>query len=417
MAQEAQQKRSKGMWFAGIDWAAAHHDVCVLDETGQRLGKRRVAHTAAGSEELLGFLLAPNGEHRDMPREQIACIVETTQGLLITALLEAGFAVYPINPKTLERWRGPAGAKTDASDAYLLARKGRSDLDQLRRLEPDSPLVQELKLLTRDQDTLVHLQTRLVNQLTACLKAYYPCALTLFAKLQQGATLAFLRRYPTLEQAEAATEEALCACLRTLPHFPNAVAKAHAVVARLHEPQLRAAPVTTRVKSRHLLALVAQLASLREQIAAYDAEIERLFRTHPDAKLFSSLPGAGKRLAPRLLAGWGDDRSRYASAQSIQGLAGTAPVAFQSGKYVTARKRRACIKPLRNTLYEVAWESTKEAWALAYYRRKRQEGKSHSVAVRALANHWVRLIHAIWRTRQPYDRHIFLAAQLAHGEA
>jgi hypothetical protein len=84
-----------------------------------------------------------------------------------------------------------------------LARKGRSDLGELRRLAPDRPLVQERKLLTRDQDALVQTQTRVVNQLTACLKVYFPGALTLFTKLQQGATLAFLQRSPTLEQAEA----------------------------------------------------------------------------------------------------------------------------------------------------------------------------------------------------------------------
>jgi Transposase IS116/IS110/IS902 family len=162
-------------------------------------------------------------------------------------------------------------------------------------------------------------------------------------------------------------------------------------------------------------ALVAQLLPVVEQIAAYDEEIERLFCDHPDAALFVSLPGAGKRLAPRLLAGWGDDRERYASAQSMQGLAGTAPVAFQSGKYRKAYKRYACIKPLRNALYQFAWQSTKEAWALAYYRRKRQEGKSHSVALRALANQWVRLIHAMWRREQPYDAAIFRAAQEAHA--
>jgi transposase len=241
-----------------------------------------------GWRSCLAFSLPLKGDQKALPREQIACIVETTNGLLITALLEAGIAVYPVNPKTLERWRSPAGAKTDAIDAYLLARKGRSDLDQLRRLEPDSPLVQELKLLTRDQDTLVHMQTRLVNQLTACLKVYYPCALTLFAKLQQGATLAFLRRYPTPEQAEAASEEELYAFLRSLSHFPSAVAKAHELVTRLHEPRLRAEPVTARAKSRLMVTLVTHLESLLEQVAAYDAEIERLFRTHPDAALFSS---------------------------------------------------------------------------------------------------------------------------------
>ena len=175
--------------------------------------------------------------------------------------------------------------------------------------------------------------------------------------------------------------------------------------------------MTTRVKARLTQALVAQLIPVVEQIATDDEEIERLFRDHPDAALFVSLPGAGKRLAPRLLAGWGDDRERYASAQSIQGLAGTAPVAFQSGKYRKAHKRSACIKPLRNALYQFAWQSTiaKEMWALEYYQRKRREGKSHSVALRALANQWVRLIPAMWRSEPPSAEAVLRVAQEAHA--
>jgi len=406
------------MWFAGIDWADAHHDVAVVDEQGRQCGALRVAHSAAGLETLVNYLRGYTARPDAAPHpEQIACIVETTQGLLITALLEASFPVYPVNPKTLQHWRKPSGAKTDQIDAYLLARKGRSDLGELRRLEPDSPLVQELKLLTRDQDALVQTQTRLVNQLTSCLKASFPVALTLFTKLQQRATLVFLQRYPTLEVAEAASVEELTAFLRTLPRFPGPRVAAQRIFIRLHQPHLRADLVTTRVKARLTQALVAQLLPVVEQIAAYDEEIERLFRDHPDATLFLSLPGAGKRLAPRLLAGWGDDWARYASAQSIQGLAGTAPVAFQSGKYRKAHKRYACIKSLRNALYQFAWQSTiaKVAWALDYYQRKRREGKSYSVAVRALVYQWVRLIHAMWRSQRPYDEAIFRAAQEAHA--
>jgi hypothetical protein len=72
---------------------------------------------------------------------------------------------------------------------------------------------------------------------------------------------------------------------------------------------------------------------------------------------------------------------------------------------------------LRNALYQFAWQSTiaKVAWALEYYQRKRGEGKSHSVAVRALANQWVRLIRALWRTEQPYHEAVFRAAQEAHA--
>ena len=197
------------MWYVGIDWADQHHDVAVIDEHGKQLDKKRVAQSAEGLGELVEFLkgIGDIRQHTD----HVACIIETNKGLLITALLEAGLPVYPVNPKTLEKWRKPYGAKTDAIDAFLLARKGRSDLDQLRRLEPDSPLVQELKQPTRDQDGLIQMQTRLLNQLTACLKAYYPVALELFTKLHQPATLAFLQAYPTLEAAQAASEAEILA--------------------------------------------------------------------------------------------------------------------------------------------------------------------------------------------------------------
>ncbi len=134
----------------------------------------------------------------------------------------------------------------------------------------------------------------------------------------------------------------------------------------LHRPQLHADPITIRTKSRLMLALVAQLLPLIEQISSYDKEIANLFLTHEDRDLSHS-PRSCKRLAPRLLAEWGDDRSRYAGSMSVQALAGTAPVAFQSGNYAKAHKRYACVKPLRNVLYQFAWQSTKqEAWALAY---------------------------------------------------
>src|SRR5207253_1492650 len=158
---------------------------------------------------LLGIAASP---------EELACIVETNHGLLITFLLEAGIPVYPVNPKSANQLRKAAGAKTDRIDAHLLAKLGRFDLAELRRMAPDSPTVQELKTLTRDQDALIQTQTRLVNQLTACLKEYYPAALHLFAKLQQRSTLLFLQAYPTPQAAQAASLEDITATLRTSKH-------------------------------------------------------------------------------------------------------------------------------------------------------------------------------------------------------
>jgi transposase len=399
------------MWYVGLDWSDTHHDVVVLDEAGHWVGKERFAHSYQGLERLNHFLLSVASDP-----EQLACIVETTHGLLISFLLEAGIPVYPVNPKVASNLRKVAGAKTDPIDASLLAKLGRFELAELRRLEPDTPQVAELKTLTRDQDALVQMQTRLVNQLTACLKHYYPVALQLFSQLQQPATVRFLQAYPTPEAARGASVEEISATLRQ-GKFPNPTQAAAAIVEEVHCPQLEASAVMVRTKSRLMLSLTKQLLVVMEDIAAYEKEIQTLFLTHKDHEIWSSLPRAGKRLAPRLLAEWGDDRSRYADANSVQELAGTAPVPFQSGNYARAHKRFACVKPWRNDLYQFAWQSTlSEPWAASYYHRKLAEGKTHSMALRALANIWVRIMYRMWVNETCYQAQTFEAAQLAHAK-
>jgi hypothetical protein len=262
---------------------------------------------------------------------------------------------------------------------------------------------------------LIQTQTRLVNQLTACLKEYYPAALSLFAKLQQRSTLVFLQTYSTPQVAQGASLEEITAILRTGKHT-NPTRVAPKIVEELRHPQLVASAVIVRAKSRLLLSLVKQLLVVIEDIATYDEAISSLFLTHKDQEIWSSLPRAGKRLAPRLLAEWGDDRTRYADASSVQALAGTAPVPFQSGNFAKAHKRFACLKPLRNHLHQFAWQSTlQEGWALAYYQRKRAEGKTHSMAVRALANVWVRIIYRMWQSKSCYQTAVFEQAQQQHA--
>src|SRR5581483_7451029 len=315
----------------------------------------------------------------------------------------------------VDRRRSASGAKTDTIDAYLLAKTGRADLADLHRLTPDSEKITELKQLTRDQDALIRMQTRLVNQLTACLKAYYPVVLELFSKLQQKSTLLFLQTYPTAQAAKTASAHQIQEVLRRAKH-PNPLPVATQIVERLHQPHLQADAITTRTKSRLMLVLVGQLLPLIEQIAQYDKEIDTLFLTHEDHEIFASLPRAGQRLAPRLLAEIGDDRKRYQDAGSLQALGGTSPVLYQSGMYSKAHRRLGCIKPLRNALHQFAWQTTQsEPWARDYYQRKRVEGKSHTVAVRALANVWVRIIFAMWLHHHCYETTTFEQAQRQHA--
>ena len=60
--------------------------------------------------------------------------------------------------------------------------------------------------------------------------------------------------------------------------------------------------------------IVRQLETLREAIAEHDKKIAALAKSHPDFGIFSSLPGAGPAMAPRLIAAFGTQRDRYATA-------------------------------------------------------------------------------------------------------
>jgi hypothetical protein len=90
--------------------------------------------------------------------------------------------------------------------------------------------------------------------------------LTLFTTLQQPLTLACLQTYPTLEAAREACVAQLADLLRQ-HHQPTPDATAQAIYDHVHQPQLEATPITTRTKSRLLLALASQLAPLLDQIS------------------------------------------------------------------------------------------------------------------------------------------------------
>jgi transposase len=233
------------------------------------------------------------------------CAVEGGHGLLVAALVDAGLPVAALNPVTAKRLRPPSGVKTDALDAVLLARTARTRWPAVPRLRPQSALVQELKLLPRDLERLIGQQTSLTNQPSACLKHYYPVALTCFDSIALPVALAFLQHFPTPAAAQQASVEQLTDFLVTARYprsLPATRAKAEQRATLLQTPQLRAPAPVVRAKAQLTPVLVAQLQLVHEQIAAYDAAIGDLARQHEDHALFASLPGAGPRLAPRLLA-------------------------------------------------------------------------------------------------------------------
>ena len=190
-------------YYLGVDWADQTHAVWVVDESGTKITARTVPHTAEGLSEW--------GRELDEWRAQgieLWAAIERPDGRVVDFLLDHGVVVYPVNPKALDRARDrfrQSGAKSDPFDARVLADFLRTDHAHLRALQPSSDAAQELKLLTEDCQRHIRQQTRLVNQLTATLKAYYPRALEV-AELTTALAREFLQAYPTPEALTALTE-------------------------------------------------------------------------------------------------------------------------------------------------------------------------------------------------------------------
>ncbi len=400
------------MLLVGIDWADAEHVYCVMDEAGAVLASGSIPHTPEG----LATLFATIRTHARGP-EEVSMAVETSQGLLVSALLDHRIVVYAINPKAVDRHRERfrvAGSKSDLRDAWVLATLLRTDRALYHPLVPDSEPAQELRVLTRDRAELVRTRTMLSNQLTACLKAYFPVFLDLFGDPDRPVALAVLQRFPTPAALRRTSVRRLEAFLRQ-HHQLEAAAKAREIHARLTQPAFQVAPVILRTKARLAQTLGHQLRALAEEIAVYEVEIRRVLRTHPDGELYLSLPGAGDLLAARMVGELGDNRDRYRDPAIAQCAAGTAPVTRASGTSRIVHIRRACIHPLRETMWHFAFCSIIHcAWAKAYYRRARARGKKHAEAVRILGNVWLRIIVAMRRDHCRYREATFLNAREAH---
>ena len=330
--------------YAGLDWASDHHDLIVVNRAGRVESCLRLAHDAAGWARaravLTQFGLPP-------------VAVETNQGTVIELLLASGSTVYPVTPLSAKRYRerkAPSGVKDDQLDAWSLADALRVDGHGWKPLAPEDPLVAELRLICRDEIALIEQRTALVNGLRAALREYYPTALQAFEDWTREATWQFVLQFPTPAELVKAGRRRWEKFLHVHRLWRPGTAEARLALFA-DALSFCGGPALTKAKSLQAVSLCKVLLTLEAQLRLYRARIEELFAEHPDHDLFGSLPGAGGKLAPRLLAEIGQDRDRFEEANALQCYAGTAPVTVRSGKVIDHRFRRAANPVLRASVH------------------------------------------------------------------
>ena len=229
------------MIFLGDDWAEAHHDIYLCNEAGTRLAARRLPEGIEGVtalHELIGTLC-------DDPAE-VAIGIETDRGLWVQSLVEAGYEVYAINPKSASRYRDRhslSGAKSDPGDAKMLAELVRTDRHNHRRVSGDSDLAEAIKVLARAHQNLIWERTRHTNRLRCSLREYFPAALATFDTLADRDTLSVLAKAPTPAGAARLTPGQVRSALRAGGRTRNIDTRAQAIV---HALRTGAAPVIAR---------------------------------------------------------------------------------------------------------------------------------------------------------------------------
>jgi len=394
----------------GVDWADQKHDVFVRFTNGNSYRRKINSRPEAIQEWLLELRSA-------CAEGKIAIALEQRRGALFYQLCTHlnWIDLYPINPHSLSSFRltfFSSRAKDDPIDGQLLEELVRTHHDRLRPYQPEATTERKLYLYCRQRRSLLDIATKAELKLVSTLKQYFPVTVSLFAAIGMKSDIAldFLSRWPTLHHLRRAKVHTI----RSFFYAHNSrsqslIEKRLQQIAEAHEVTDDPALIEPLVLTAKCL--VAQLRQFNEIINEFDRKIRELFKSHPDHFLFETLPGAGEKLAPRLLSVFGSDRSRWTDATDLQKYSGIAPVIERSGKSLWVHRRLSRPIFVCQTFHEFAQQSTRfSSWADQFYKRQREKGKSHHSAIRSLAFKWIRIIFACWKANKPYDESLYINA-------
>lgn len=396
--------------YIGIDWSQEKHDVNFLNEKGSSIIEIEVKQGVEGYKQL-------DAKRKQLGVEASECIVgiESAHTLLIDYLWSQGYTqIYVLPPGVIAANRGrnrQSGANNDRYDSRVISETLRSDLHKFYPWHPGSESLQAMRVRVKQAEFWTKQSTRLANRLEALLLRYYPAALAVFPSWPTPLVCHFVIAYPTPAAAKGVSLEAFKSFAKS-HHYPKprllpgcydrlcaAYPEAQAGLAAAYAGE--AVPLAQ--------ALLVSLQNEKENLC----QLQKLFLQHSDAKLFSSLPGAGEWLAPALLVKFGEDRKRFPKPQPLQSLAGTCPVTNQSGKKRSVHFRRSCDHAFRHIAQQWARCAVSQSdWAASYFHELTGRGFTSTHAYRCLANRLLAIAWKLWQDNLLFDESVLLQNRL-----
>jgi len=309
------------------------------------------------------------------------------------------YLVQPHQTKRAKDLYGRNGRKTDAKDAFLVAKIVREGAAR-----PWAPLQQPfstLRILGRQREQLVVRRGGIRNRLHRHLDVVFPELVGLFGKLDSPSCLYIVKTAPTPSELLAIPEEELTAGLFKASHRNLGADR----VRQLRE----VAEVSVGARANtvpHQLAIaqcLEELEFLGAHIVSVESEMRSLLHQVDYAKRLLTVPRLGELTVAILLGELGNLRS-YRHARQVTAMAGLDLSEHSSGKslgtrHISRRGRRY----LRQTLYLAALRMGWEAFS-EHRRRLVEENKLKKIkATVANMRRLLRVLHAMVRDDTDFD--------------
>lgn len=389
------------MIYVGIDIAKDKHDCFITDSDGEVLFKAfTISNNRDGFDELYQKMESVTD---DLTKVKVG--LEATGHYsynLLGFLLDKGLTTFVINPLHTNLYRKSLSlrkTKTDKVDAHTIATMLMSDMN-LKSYSDTSYHNEELKSLTRYRFDKVKERAQLKQSVSRLVTILFPELEKLVPTLHMASVYALLSEFPS---ASAIAESHLTRLTNLLSGSSKGrYGKDTAILFREAARNSIGSPMSA--KSLELKHTIKRIQEISVEIEEIEIEIKAIMDEINSPIL--TIPGISYRMGAMILAEIGDF-SRFDSPDKILAYAGMSPSTYQSGQldncYAHMEKRGS--RYLRYALYNATkyvchWD---ESFA-TYLAKKRAEGKHYNVALSHATKKLVRLIYAMEKSGQPYNK-------------
>ena len=392
-------------YYIGIDNSSLDHKIHILNNDGNFHSQFVIENNLAGFDKL---------NERIKNFNEIMIGFELPHGPLVDYLRSKQITAYSLNPLKIKRFKETniiSGNKSDSIDAAAIAEYLRKNSSQCRPLLYNSENLEKLKMLCIIHQRMTEEHARYKNKLHFSIRQYFYLHESLFSDFGCTVQIEMLMKYPTFKELKSASDEEIEIFLKN--HKYRVLKNIKKVISKIRYYNQIISPDVEFAYSLEVKMLCDVIRNIKQSLKDIEREMKIIFDKHPLGLFFRTLPGAGIILGSNLLSLFGDNMARFENANQAQCLFGTAPKNYQSGNYHKVTMRKACNKKARAVLFTFAFTSLRfSKWAREYYDAQREKGKTHSVAVRALSNKWIKVIFRLWKDILIYqeDKKIVLAA-------